>query len=182
MRLAEKMGIDGVIGPWVIHKACEFCREMRGKNPQYSGLTVSICATARSLSSGAIVAAVKSALESTGLPSEALVVHFTERMIAMNYDKFMATLSTLKRIGVAVVIDNVGAYYSLASLLRHSAISAMTADITLFTGQIDDFDKRYIADLIQHAKANNVSVGVKSIENDEQLMLVTEADWFVNNY
>jgi EAL domain-containing protein (putative c-di-GMP-specific phosphodiesterase class I) len=183
MRLASKLGIDDEIGHWVIRQACEFCRQKRAEG--LSRLTVSIRATARSLSGGKIVEAIKKALESTGLPSSALVIRFSERMIAVNYDKFMAALSELKKIGISVVIDNVGSHYSVMSLLRHSAISALTLDITLFSSQIDEFDRHYVTDLIEHAKANNVSVGVtglgeglQAVTSEQQLRLATGAVWY----
>jgi EAL domain-containing protein (putative c-di-GMP-specific phosphodiesterase class I) len=126
------------------------------------------------------VSAVSSALKETDLPPDGLVVRFTERIIAINYDQFIKVLGKIKKIGVSVVVDNVGAYYNLAVLARHSAISGGIADATLFTGEMDDFAKTYIANMITHAKNNNVKVGVKSVENEEQLALAHQAnaDWY----
>jgi EAL domain-containing protein (putative c-di-GMP-specific phosphodiesterase class I)/GGDEF domain-containing protein len=185
MRVAEKMGIDGAIANWVVTRACEFCKLMRGKaHGTESELTVSVCATARSLASGKIVNTLKNALRETALPPDGLVVRFTERIVAMNYDRFIPILAKLKKLGVLVVIDNVGAYYNLAVLTRHSAISGGIADVTLFTGEMDDFAKEYIANIICNAKAHDVKVGVKSVENEEQLVLaaMAEADWYQASY
>jgi EAL domain-containing protein (putative c-di-GMP-specific phosphodiesterase class I)/GGDEF domain-containing protein len=181
MRVAEKMGIDAVIGYWLIKRACELCKEVREKN---SEIRICISATARSLSSGTLVSSTKKALDETGLTPEGLVLCFSERIITTNSDRFMATLSELKKIGVTVIIDNVGSYYSLASLLRHSVISGAAVDVTLLTGQIDNYDEEYIRNIISLSKTNDVKFGVRSIQNEEQLALVTDAsaDWYQSEY
>ncbi|MCL2754589.1 MAG: GGDEF domain-containing phosphodiesterase [Oscillospiraceae bacterium] len=178
MRAAEKMGLDTAIGYWLIKQACEFCKEARSRSS--GDLRVSISATARSLSTGSIISASKKALTETGLAPAALVLSFSERIITMNYDKFISTLKELKQAGITVMIDNIGSYYSLASMLRHSVISGAAADITVLTGKIDEFDEAYIKSIIELAKSREVKFGVKSIENDEQLKVMSgaDADWY----
>jgi EAL domain-containing protein (putative c-di-GMP-specific phosphodiesterase class I) len=181
MKIAAKMGIDTVIGEWLIKRACEFCRLMREKDER---LTVSIGATARSLTAGTIVGVVKNALEETSLPANGLAIRFSERTIAINYDKFMDVLAKFNKIGVWIAVDNAGSYYNLATLIRHSMIHSVSGDVTLFTGHPDQFSENYIANLIEHARANGVRVGVKSVANEEQQKAVTEAeaDWYQSDY
>jgi EAL domain-containing protein (putative c-di-GMP-specific phosphodiesterase class I)/GGDEF domain-containing protein len=177
MQIAEKMGIDVTIDSWVIKQACEFCMQARKKSPDFK---VIVDATSRTLSTRAIVKMVSRALEETGLSARGLSVQFSERVIAVNYEEFLSVLSELQKLGVSVILDGIGSYYSAASLLRHSGISAATADITIFTGRIDDFSEAYTKGIVKLAKDNSVSLGIKSIQNEEQLEvdLVQEADWY----
>jgi EAL domain-containing protein (putative c-di-GMP-specific phosphodiesterase class I) len=125
-----------------------------------------------------IVTLVRNAIEMSGLPPEALAVQFTERVVAVNYDRFIVALSELKKMNVSVILDNVGSYYTATSLLRHSGISAVKADFTLFTGIVDEFSEVYINNLLELARKNNVSVGVKSVDSAGQLEMLTGADWY----
>jgi EAL domain-containing protein (putative c-di-GMP-specific phosphodiesterase class I)/GGDEF domain-containing protein len=189
MQIAEKMGLDVIINSWVIKKACEFCKKVRDSQPAVvtnfpivpNGFQVSVSATARSLFTGTIVTMVKNALEDTVLPEDGLAVQFSERIVAVNYDRFIATLRELRQIGekgVSVILDNVGSYYTAFSLLRHSGISAAKTDVTLFTGKIDEISESYVNNIVKLAKNNAVSVGVKSVENESQLELLQQADWY----
>ena len=177
MQIADKMGLDVTIDSWVIKQACRFSAK--------TGMKVSVTASARSLTTKAIVTMVNNALCQSGetpLPAERLGIQFSERVVAVNYDCFMAVLSELKKIGVPVILDNVGSYYATSNLLRHSGITAAKTDITLFTGKIDDFDGQYIERLFALARNNGVTVGVKSIDNAEQLALAGEADRYQGRY
>jgi EAL domain-containing protein (putative c-di-GMP-specific phosphodiesterase class I)/GGDEF domain-containing protein len=164
MRIAEKMGIDVTVNSWLIEKACEFCKKARVNNPT---LTVSVHATARSLTADTIVTMISNALTKTGLPPNGLAVQFSERVVAVNYDKFIIILSELQKAGVSVILDNIGSYYTATSLLRYTGITAVKADMTIFSGVVDDFSRVYLANIKQLARDNKVSIGVKGLESPE---------------
>jgi EAL domain-containing protein (putative c-di-GMP-specific phosphodiesterase class I)/GGDEF domain-containing protein len=172
---AERMGIDVVINAWVINKACEFCQKARALKPD---LVVSVNATSRALATGAIVAITEKALEQTGLDPSGLTIQFSERIIASNYEKFLSTLSELRKTGVSIALSNLGSYYNPVSLLRHSGINEASADITIFTGQVDELDAAYVSSVVKLAKENSIKIGVKSIDKEEQLDSIPAADWF----
>ena len=175
MKIAEKMGIDVIVNTWVMQKACEFTKKIRESNKDFK---ISINATSRSLTANIIVTLVRNALTQTELTPQALTIQFTERVVAMNYDRFLAILSELKKMGVSVVLDNVGSYYTATSLMRHSGISAAKADMTIFTSMVDEFSKVYTDNLMKLAKDNSVCIGVKGIDSPEQLDLIPGVDWF----
>jgi EAL domain-containing protein (putative c-di-GMP-specific phosphodiesterase class I) len=119
---------------------------------------------------------VKNALVKTELPPEGLTISFAERVVAVNYESFISVLSVLKKLGVGVTLDNVGSYYTATSLMRYSGICAANVDITIFTGIIDEFSKVYADNIMRLARENDVKIGVKSIENESQLVIAQGAD------
>jgi EAL domain-containing protein (putative c-di-GMP-specific phosphodiesterase class I)/GGDEF domain-containing protein len=178
-KIAAKLGIDVAIDSWIVKQACEFCVKARENNP---GFIVSVKATERALTTGTVVGMVKDALARTGLEADGLAVQFSERVVAANYDRFIAVLSVLKKTGVGVILDNLGSYYTVTSLMRHSGIRAAKADITMFTGKIDEFDEEYIKRVLKLARDNEVQIGVKSIQNEEQIELVQDVDWYQGEF
>jgi len=175
MQIAERMGVDVASNAWIIKQACEFCKRVQAGAPDFK---VCVNATSRTLSTGTILTLVKNALYETGLLPESLSVQFSERIVAIHYDRFISVLGELKKLGVPVIIDNVGSYYTVTSLLRHSGINAIKADITIFTGNIDEFSEAYLKNIKNLADSNNVSIGVKSVEDKAQLEAAPGVDWY----
>ncbi|MCL2633035.1 MAG: GGDEF domain-containing protein [Oscillospiraceae bacterium] len=176
IHLAENMGLDIAIDKWILKKACEFCKKMRAEyNPEF---IVSVNATSRALSTCAIEVMVKKAISESGLPAEALAVEFSEQVIAANYNRFISALGELRKLGVSVIIDNIGSHYSVPSLIRHSGISAVKAEITVFTGVYDEFDKMHTNTLLKLAKESGVFVCVKEIESEDQLDYISDVDHY----
>jgi EAL domain-containing protein (putative c-di-GMP-specific phosphodiesterase class I) len=175
MQIAEEMGVDVMVNAWIINKACEFAVK--------TGLKVSVTASARAISTGDIVTSVRNALEETKLSPDLLAVQFPEQIVALNYDHFNVIAGKLKRFGVSVILDNLGAY-TAAVLLRHSSVDGVKANASVFTAKTigvnngDDFDKTYLDSIMKLAEMNNVSVGVTSIHNEGQFELIDDVDWY----
>ncbi|MCL1903196.1 MAG: GGDEF domain-containing protein [Oscillospiraceae bacterium] len=182
MMIAEKMGISSNIDAWLINKACDFCVKERIDSP---GVSVSVGVSAHSLISGEIVSIAKNALNNSGLSADGLLLQFSERIVATNYEQFMKVLRKLSEFDVLAVLDDFGSYYVTSELIRHSGICALKADVVLFTGGFDDeFGEKYIAGLMKLAEKNGVKIGVRSIENESQLEIgfVQNADWYQGGY
>ncbi|MCL1881320.1 MAG: GGDEF domain-containing phosphodiesterase [Oscillospiraceae bacterium] len=181
MKMAEKMGADVQINQWLIKQSCEFCRAMRNQQPtQNSELMVCVSVTSRFLASNEVSSVARKALDESGLSPDGLMLSFSERVIARNYERFIVTLSKIKKHGIFASIDNIGGYYSLASLLRHSVIRSASADVTVFTGKISELDSNYVNSIIELAKSNEIKLGITSVQNDEQLKIAKDfgANWY----
>jgi predicted signal transduction protein with EAL and GGDEF domain len=176
MTTAEKMGLDIKLSAWVFKKSCEFCKRVRGESGS-GDFTVCVNATSRSLTTGAVEIMVKDALEKTGLPPDGLAIQFSERIVAVNYDSFILVMKKLKKIGVQIVLDNIGSYYTATSLLRYSGINGAKADVTVFSGTMDKFSDVYLDNIIELAKNNNVSIGIKGLPiplTEKEVLDITE--------
>ena len=180
-QIAEKLGIDAIINTWLIKCACEFCVRARAENPE---TTVSISVSAHALASGEIVAMVNSALEQTKLPAENLILQFSERIIAINYERFIVVLGELKKIGTPVILDNIGSYYTMSSIVRHSGISGIKADLNFLVGGFDECNDAYVEGLIKLAKEKGVSIGARSVESESQLNvgMAKEVNWYQGGF
>jgi diguanylate cyclase (GGDEF)-like protein len=176
IRLAESMGLDIAVDSWVLKQACEFCKKMRKEfDPEFF---VSVNTTKRELTTKAIVAMVERALEESGLPPSALAVEVEEQILIAHYEIVSSVLGALKKVGVAIIIDNLGSHYAVSSLIKHSCVNYVKADITLFTTMYDDDFERTVTDsLLKRARDYGVSVCVKRIENEEQLEFIDGVDF-----
>jgi EAL domain-containing protein (putative c-di-GMP-specific phosphodiesterase class I)/GGDEF domain-containing protein len=178
MQTAEKMGLDVTVNSWLLKKACAFCAEIRRKGAK--NFTVSVHATARSVYTGTIATTVGNIAREMGadFPKGGLAVQISERIAAVNYDRFIKVLTNLNKHGVSVILDDIGSYYNVMSLLRHTGISAVKADVSAFTSVIDEFNKIYIDNIMKLAKNNDINTIVKSVERREHLEEIPLADYY----
>jgi len=176
IRLAENTGLDIAIDDWVLRSVCSLCKKIRAEyDPEF---TVSVNTTARELTTGTIVSMAENALRETDLEPSALSIEVSEHIIASNYNVVSPVLGALKKLGVSVTIDNIGSQYIVPSLIKHSCVSTIKSDITLFTGIYDEFDRNFTDSLFKLARSCNVAVCVKKIESEEQLEYVDNADLY----
>jgi len=176
IRLAENTGLDIAIDDWVLRNVCNLCKKVRAAyDPDF---TVSVNTTARELTTGTIVKMAENALRETGLEPSALSIEVSEHIIAANYSAVSPVLGALKKLGVTVTIDNIGSQYIVPSLIKHSCVSVIKSDVTLFTSIYDEFDRSFTDSLFKLAQSCGVLVCVKKIETAEQLEYVANADLY----
>jgi diguanylate cyclase (GGDEF)-like protein len=113
--VAEASGLIHTMGRWVLRQACIDAARWPGSNPP----KVSVNVSAMQVSSGRLVAQVREALASAGLPPQRLMIELTESMPMGGRDRVEATLAELRHMGVTLAIDDFGTgYSSLSSLMR----------------------------------------------------------------
>jgi EAL domain-containing protein (putative c-di-GMP-specific phosphodiesterase class I)/GGDEF domain-containing protein len=173
--LAESMGLDIAIDSWVLKQACEFCKKMRKEyDPDFF---VSVNTTKRELTTRAIISMVEKALIESGLQPDALAIEIEEQTIVAHYETVSSVLGALKKLGVSIIVDNLGSHYAVPTLMKHSCINYVKADITLFTTVYeDDFERMVTGSLLKRARDYGVSVCVKKIETEEQLEYIEGVD------
>jgi len=176
IRLAESTGLDIAIDDWVLRNVCNLCKKIRAEyDPDF---TVSVNTTARELTTGSIVSMSQRALRESGLEPSALSIEVSEHIIAAHYNVVSPVLGALKKLGVTVTIDNIGSQYIVPSLIKHSCVSTIKSDVTLFSGIYDEFDRSFTDSLFKLAQNCGVLVCVKKIESEEQLEYVANADLY----
>lgn len=113
--VAEASGLIHTMGRWMLRQACIDAARWPGANPP----KVSVNVSAMQVSSGRLVAQVREALASAGLPSHRLVIELTESLPMGGRERVEATLVELRNMGVTLAIDDFGTgYSSLSSLMR----------------------------------------------------------------
>jgi diguanylate cyclase (GGDEF)-like protein len=138
--LAEETGLIVPIGEWVLQAACAQGREWRRRG--FRPIVVSVNLSSRQLWTGGLVRIVGDIMIESGM-SEHLELELTESMVMHDVESVVATLQTLRAIGVRLSLDDFGTGYSSLSYLRRLPLSALKIDGTFVrdieaTGGTDD--------------------------------------------
>jgi diguanylate cyclase (GGDEF)-like protein len=143
--IAERNGLIGEIGDWVLDQAC---RDAAGLP---FDVKVSVNLSRVQVSDRNFVSRVARTLERTGLAPSRLELEVTETAILDNETNAFRVLEELGALGVSVAIDDFGVGQSALSCLRSLPI-----------GRIK-IDRSFVSDLETDAKARSIFVAVVSL-------------------
>lgn len=110
--LAEETGLIVPIGEWVLREACH----QAGRWP--ADVSVAVNVSPKQFAATGIAATVLSALSGSGLPPHRLELEITESIFIADVDQTLATLHSLRSLGVKIALDDFGTGYSSLSYLR----------------------------------------------------------------
>jgi diguanylate cyclase (GGDEF)-like protein/PAS domain S-box-containing protein len=126
--LAEDTGLIVPIGRWTLNQACRQAAQLHDAYPMDPPLTISVNLSVKQLQSDTIVADVREALRSSGLPASALVLEITESVMMADMDLAVARLHALKRLGIKLAMDDFGTGYSSLSYLSRLPVDILKMD------------------------------------------------------
>jgi diguanylate cyclase (GGDEF)-like protein len=130
IELAERSGLIGRIGRWVLAQGCRDLRrwpDLRRDAPL--GLTVNV--SGRELLEPDFVATVRDVLADTGTDPTLITVDVTETVFAQDGPRAKIVLGELKDMGVGVALDDFGAGHSSLSFLSRFPLDVVKLDSTL---------------------------------------------------
>ena len=122
--VAESSGLILPMGRLVLRQACHDAARWGGSNPP----KVSINVSAMQVTSGQLVAQVREALATSGLPVRRLVIELTESMPMVGRERVDRTLQELHEMGVTLAIDDFGTGYSSLSALMRQPLTLLKVD------------------------------------------------------
>jgi diguanylate cyclase (GGDEF)-like protein/PAS domain S-box-containing protein len=125
--LAEESGYVVTLGTWVLRTACRQIKHWAGLNLPLRQVAVNVSAV--QLSRGNLVQSVQDALLETGIPPSMLELEITESSVMLDRDKSLATLASLKALGVQLSIDDFGTGYSSLAYLQQLEVDKLKIDI-----------------------------------------------------
>ena len=165
--VAEEIGIIDEIGEWVLRKACSDLVEMRSRGHNLARISVNVSALQFT---EAFVASVADALNTSGLPPEALKLELTEGVMIDNEDGAMRIFNTLRDLGVRLSIDDFGTGYSSLGYLTRLPLDELKIDRSFVLG-LDDGDKGsdLVSGIIAMAHSLHLGLVVEGVEKPEQL-------------
>ncbi len=110
--LAEEIGLIGVIGNWVLNRACADAMTW----PAHIKVAVNL--SPLQFKNNALVLQVIGALGKSGLPGTRLELEITETVMLHDTESTVAMLNDLRAIGVRISMDDFGTGYSSLGYLR----------------------------------------------------------------
>ncbi len=169
---AEDSGQILGIGAWVLETACRAARDL----PEDARMSVNVAA--RQLQHPALVADVRAALTSSGLPAARLTLEITETATLSgtqaDVEAMIARLAELRALGVQVALDDFGTGYSPLSYLRRYPVDLLKIDRSFVTGIVGGAeDEAIVRGVVEMAHALGMRALAEGVETQEQADLLT---------
>jgi diguanylate cyclase (GGDEF)-like protein len=167
--LAEDIGLIGPIGAWVLKEAC------RKATSWPSDLKVAVNLSPVQFKNGTVVLDVVAALGASGLPAHRLELEITETVLLQDTEATIATLNTLRDLGVSISMDDFGTGYSSLSYLRKFRFDKIKIDRSFIRDLSEEPDSiaiiRAVAGL---GRSLGIATTAEGVETEAQLHRVRE--------
>jgi EAL domain-containing protein (putative c-di-GMP-specific phosphodiesterase class I) len=164
---AEETGLIIPIGRWVLQEACRQGVILQERFPRTPPLTTSVNLSVKQLQSETIVADVREALETSGLPPSTLVLEITETVMMVDTALAVERLRDLKSLGVLIAIDDFGTGYSSLSYLSRFPIDILKMDRSFLASEHED--SGLVAAIVGLGNSLDLNVVAEGIELPTQI-------------
>jgi EAL domain-containing protein (putative c-di-GMP-specific phosphodiesterase class I) len=173
--VAEEIGLIVPIGDWVLREACYMASEWIKAG--HSGLKVSVNVSANQFKDPGFKPSVISALLSSGLEPQNLVLEITESMLMGDIDQLAILLKEIKELGVSFSLDDFGTGYSSLSYLKKFPIDELKIDRSfLLEVPANNDDNSIVRAIIAMAHSMGQKVVAEGVEEVEQLDFLKQHD------
>jgi diguanylate cyclase (GGDEF)-like protein len=162
--LAEDIGVIGQLGAWVLEQACAEAARW----PADVRLAVNL--SPAQFVHRDLVGDVLAALKHSGLPADRLELEITETVMLQDTGATLATLHSLRDLGVHISLDDFGTGYSSLNLVRKFPFDRLKIDRSFIEDMNDDGGSLGIVRAVL-ALGNSQGMGVtaEGVETNEQL-------------
>ncbi len=167
MATAEQSGLILELGDWVLHRAIDAARRLRSESWPHARVAINV--SPQQLLPGRFVESVDRALREARMPPECLEIELTETTLQTGRLAIDA-LHELRRMGVAVALDDFGAGYSSLKSIGELPLTRVKLDRSL----MKDVDSNARAAAIAHSVTRlchrlGLTVTAEGIERPTQL-------------
>jgi diguanylate cyclase (GGDEF)-like protein/PAS domain S-box-containing protein len=171
--IAEETGMILQIGEWVLRAACT--QNKAWQDAGFPPLQVAVNLSARQFKQKNLVGMIETVLAETGLAAEFLELEITEGVIMEHATETIATLTSMKELGLQLSIDDFGTGYSSLSYLKRFPIDTLKIDRS-FVRDIttDQEDAAITTAVIALAHSLKLMVIAEGVESAEQLAFLRE--------
>jgi diguanylate cyclase (GGDEF)-like protein len=164
--LAERSGLIGRIGEWVIDAACRQAGEWRDRGMR---MRVAINLSAYEMRQGGLAGTIGEALKRHSVKPDQLTCEITETVAMEDSQATRSTFEQLGRMGVHLSIDDFGTGYSSLACLRDLPAAELKIDRSFVMDIEASGQTRSIVDaVIKLAHALQMKVVAEGVENERQ--------------
>jgi len=166
--VAENTGLILPLSDLVLRAACRQIVEWR--KGKHNELSVAVNLSPRQFLQPGLTERIVAILKETGAPPEALEFEITENLLMDNRAETLATLSALRDMGAAVVLDDFGKEYSSLSYIKKLPIQAIKIDRSFIDGlPKDEDDASIVKSVLSLAQDLELRVVAEGVETKAQL-------------
>lgn len=159
--LAEQTGLIGLLGEWVLGRACA--------DVAASDVLLSVNVSAHQLGTGDLAQRVEGALHKTGMPASRLLLELTESTIASAGAGAETELAAIRALGVRIALDDFGSGYSSLEYLGRLPIDTLKVDRSLVERVHAEPQRQEVLRAIGHiAEKLGLDTIVEGVEHEAQ--------------
>ncbi len=173
--LADEIGLMVGIGRSVLRQACGQVRSWQSGFPEHRELRVNVNLAPSELSDPKLVGDVESILRESGLAPDRLVLEITESGVMRNPDEALATMATLRELGVSLALDDFGTGHSSLAHLREFPIDSLKIAREFVSGLPEGHvDNVFVDAIVRLASSLGLDVVAEGVESERQASLVRQ--------
>ena len=173
--LADEIGLMVGIGRSVLRQACGQARSWQAAFTGHEDLRVNVNLSPSELSDPTLVADVERILKDSGLAPDRLVLEITESGVMHNPDEALATMATLRELGVSLALDDFGTGHSSLAHLREFPIDSLKIAREFVSGLPDGHvDNVFVDAIVRLASSLGLDVVAEGVESERQASLVRQ--------
>ncbi|MBI3525512.1 MAG: EAL domain-containing protein [Betaproteobacteria bacterium] len=166
--IAEEVGLIVPIGNWVLRTACAQAKAWQDAGLPSIKLSVNL--SARQFMQPDLAMSIRLILAQTGFSAAHLELELTESLIMHNAELFIATLRSLKEVGIELAIDDFGTGFSSLSYLKRFPIDRLKIDQSFIRDIVTDTDSAAISQaVITLGHSLGLKVIAEGVETSEQM-------------
>ena len=170
--IAERFGLIGQIGNWVIEEACRQSRQWREKGLR---MRVAINLSAHQLRQDDIVERITTSLQQHKIHPSLLTLEITETAAMEDTRTTQTTFRRLGELGTHMSIDDFGTGHSSLSYLRKLPAEELKIDRSFVMDLEHSADARAVVDaVVRLAHALGLKVVAEGVENQRQQKVLVD--------
>jgi len=169
IEIAEENRAILPIGHWVLQQACQRAAEWQRLGLTAPDTFMCVNVSAREIQQPGFVEAVSDTLREAGFEPKSLILEITETALLKATPPTIATLSSLRELGVQIVIDDFGTGYFSLSHLRQFPVDALKiAGEFVQDAEADSRSSALAGAIVAMSESLNIVTVAEGIETKEQ--------------
>lgn len=172
--LAEETGLIVPLGQWVLETACAQL-EIWQHNVETEQLVLAVNVSAKQFRQANFVTHVQTLLSQHSFNPKRLKLELTESMLVNDVEETIATMQTLKALGVQFSLDDFGTGYSSLQYLKQLPLDQLKIDQSFVRDiSTDSSDRAIVRTIIAMAESLHLDIIAEGVETPEQRHLLME--------
>lgn len=169
--MAAEVGLIATIDEKVLSAACRDLRLWRDAG--HDDLRIAVNVSDQFFRRADLIEFVQNALDTAGLPPDALELELTESVIMDDIEQAVATLKRLRELGVSLSIDDFGTGYSSLAQLKRCPIRLLKIDRSFITNLAGNRGDAAITEaIVALSHKFGIDVLAEGVETPEQLAML----------
>ena len=173
--MAEETGLILPIGDWGLSQACQQIKQWRALDPALPAPRVCVNLSARQFARQGLADHVEALLRRSGVSSQQLGLEMTESSLIPDPGTALEVLSSLRRLGVSLLMDDFGTGYSSLNHLHMLPFDVLKIDRSFVSRMTEgESPLQIVRTIVELARVMGMDVVAEGVETQDQHKLLRE--------